>query len=68
LIDEPTITLLAALYAELRDYEQRRAKAAALLAQDDSDYRRAVLAGWDHAIGVKQAQIERERARHASTV
>lgn len=67
MFDEPTITLLAALYAELRAYEAKRDKAAELLAEDDCFYRQKVVAGWDHAIGVKLAQIaqEEQKARAA---
>lgn len=63
MFDRPTITLLAALYAELDEYERKRAKAAALLAEDDTEYRQKIVGGWDHAIGVKRAQIAREEAR-----
>lgn len=63
LIDEPTITLLASLYAELKDYRAKREKAAQLLADDDCFYRQQVLKNWDHAIGVKLAQIEREEQK-----
>lgn len=60
--DAPHRTYLDLLRAELADYERRKAKAAAMLAGDD-DYHAKVLAGWDHAIGVKQAQIQREQQR-----
>lgn len=68
LTDDPPISLLDALRAELADYERRKAKAAADLADDDDEYRAKVLKGWDHAIGVKRAQIAREEQRHATTV
>lgn len=60
---EEVVTYLAALYAELKVYEAKRNKAAALLADDDTDYRQKVVAGWDHAIGVVKAKIEKEEAK-----
>ena len=59
--DAPTITLLEALQAELRDYEARREQIAERL--EDGEYKRKILAGWNHAIGVKRAMIEREEQR-----
>lgn len=58
--DAPPITLLEALHAELADYERRKASA---MLRDDTEYRAKILAGWDHAIGVKRAQIQREEER-----
>lgn len=54
--NEPTITLLEALQAELADYERRRAKAAA---EPASVYRDERLKAWQWSIGVKRGQIAR---------
>lgn len=62
------MTYLQMLQAELRDYEAMR-EAIALDPDKrlkDVEYKRKILAGWDHAISVKRAQIERET--HATTI
>ena len=60
--DEPSVSLLAALRAELRDYEAERDAFAARRGVD-AEHRAGVLRMWAHAIGVKRAQVEREEGK-----
>lgn len=57
-MEEPSY--LDMLQSQLRQYRADRARAAETLADDDPDYLRKVLAGWDHAIGIVEAKIARE--------
>lgn len=66
MFDQPTISLLDALRAELADYQAKRAAAIDKLAVEQPEYLIKVLAMWQHAIGVKRAQIQREEARCSS--
>lgn len=65
--DQPTITLLDALHAELADYHAKRRAAAEKLSADQPEYAAKVDAMWQHAINVQLAKIEREEQR-ATTV
>ncbi len=63
LYTEETITYLAMLYAELKEYRRRRQVVQDQVDRgDDSDYYRIILCDWDRAIGVTQAKIAREEA------
>lgn len=64
---EATITYLAALYAELKEYQAKRARIQAKIdAGDDSEYYAIVLRDWDHVIGVTRGKIAREEAQCSS--
>lgn len=61
-LEAPPRPYLDMLRDELRAYEAKRAAAAQKLA-DDAEYAAQVDRMWQHAIGVKRAQIEREEAK-----
>lgn len=51
------------LRAELKQYEASKARAAEMLS-DDEQYRKLVLAGWDHVIAKQQTAIRKEEDRN----
>lgn len=64
MFDEPTITLLAALYAELDAYQQQAAIVEAQIAAgDDCEWNTKRLNGWRWNIQVTRNKIAREEQK-----
>lgn len=62
--DDPPISLLDSLYAELRAYEAQAAIVEALIASgDDCEWNTRRLSGWTWNIQVAKNRIAREEAR-----
>lgn len=61
-LETPPRPYIDMLRDELKAYQRKRAQAAERL-RDQPEYAAKVDAGWQHAIGVKLAQIQREEAQ-----